>query len=149
MFSTDDGERVLVEDQHVQFAADFLDSCYSKASLDYAGWSATRLAARTVDQPTRDAAKDWIQKNLDKAELWLLKDELRVEDFKTQFDMETKDARSKIFLPLAKYKMVERGRHSTYVKTPVFIQLLKEVRDAGGFETNGAPLPSDDDEFPF
>jgi 5S rRNA maturation endonuclease (ribonuclease M5) len=46
MFSTDDGERVLVEDQHVQFAADFLDSCYSKASLDYAGWSATRLAAR-------------------------------------------------------------------------------------------------------
>lgn len=147
-FSTDDGEKVLVKTEHVQFAHDFLDACYQKASLDYAGWSKVRIAAREVSSAQQDEVKKWITDHKDWALLWITKDELRVDDFKTQFDLETKDARVKIFVPLTKLKMIEKGKHSTYVKTPKFIQLLKELEDAPS--TSPDVSTGDDlDDIPF
>jgi hypothetical protein len=153
MFSTDDdGERVLVAPEHVQFAADFLDYCYDKRSLDYSGWSAVRIAARRLDDATKKKVIDWIGEHPDYAELWMTKDELRIDDFKTQFDLETKEARQKIILPLSKAKMIDKGRHSAYVKTPSFIQILKdEIGDRllNPQSGNGATPAPDEDDIPF
>ena len=153
-FSTDDGVRVLVEDQHAEFAAKFLDACYDKRSLDYSGWSAVRIAARRLDDKTKKKVIEWIAKYPDYAELWMTKDELRIDDFKTQFDMETKDARQKIIVPLTKQKMIDKGRHSAYVKTPAFIQILKdEIGDrllnpppAGSNGAGPGQVDDDDDD---
>lgn len=150
VFSTDDGHRVLVKEEHAQFAADFLDYCYDKRSLDYSGWSAIRIAARRLDDTTKKKVIDWIAKYPDYAELWMTKDELRIDDFKTQFDMETKDARQKIIVPLTKTKMIDKGKHSAYVKTPSFIQILKDeigdrLLNPLPPSSNGA-VPQDDDD---
>lgn len=156
-FSTDDGERVLVDESHVEFASEFLDQCYDKRSLDYAGWSAVRIAARRLDDKTVKKVHDWIQSHPDYAELWMTKDELRIDDFKTQFDLETKDARQKIIVPLNKWKMIDKGRHSAYVKTPAFIQMLKDeigdrlINPQSAASGNGGPPEDDedDDDIPF
>jgi len=139
---------VLVDPSHVEFAADFLDACYDKRSLDYSGWSAVRIAARRLDDKTVKKVVDWIGDHPDYAELWMTKDELRIDDFKTQFDLETKDARQKIIVPLTKWKMIDKGRHSAYVKTPAFIQMLKdEIGDRllNPASSNGSG-PADDDD---
>lgn len=148
-FSTDTtGEMVLVRPEHAEFAAKFLDHCYDKRSLDYSGWSAVRIAARRLDVKTVKKVIDWVAKHPDYAELWMTKDELRIDDFKTQFDLETKDARQKIIVPLTKYKMIDKGKHSAYVKTPAFIQILKdEIGDRLlNPSSNGGPPDVDDDE---
>ncbi len=150
MFSTTDGEMVIVTKEHAEYAAWFLDDCYSKASLDYSGWSEAKLMSRRVDPTITAEAEQWIRNHPEWAELWLQKDELRVDDFKTQFDLETKDARVEIFVPLAKMKMVEKGRMSSYTKTAMFVRLLKKVRDEGAIagttvSTNGnGAAPTDD-----
>jgi hypothetical protein len=155
-FSTDStGEMVLVRPEHAEFAAKFLDHCYDKRSLDYSGWSAVRIAARRLDAKTVKKVIDWVASHPDYAELWMTKDELRIDDFKTQFDLETKDARQKIIVPLNKWKMIDKGKHSAYVKTPAFIQILKdEIGDRllnPAASSNGAgPAPDDDDDdIPF
>jgi MCM2/3/5 family protein len=134
-FSTDDtGERVIVKPEHVEFVADFLDEIYDKASLDYSGWSRGMLTRTNVDPAKAKEAYDWVTAHPEWADLWLNKDELRLNDFITQFDLDAKDVRSSIFQPLAKLRMVEQGRQSAYVKTPAFIQILKE----GLLPSNGA-----------
>jgi hypothetical protein len=39
VFSTEDGENVVVDVEHVKFAYDFLEAIYSKNSFDYSGYS--------------------------------------------------------------------------------------------------------------
>jgi len=151
-FSTPDGERVLVTTEHAEYAADFLDTCYSKRSLDYAGWSDNQAQRREVDPSHVSETADWITRHPEWAKLWMQRDELRVEDFKTQFDLETKDARQEIFVPLSRWNMIEHGRGSAFVKTPQFVQELKRAKENGNGASahdvayKGGPL---DDGIPF
>lgn len=145
LFSTDaGGEKVVVTPEHVEFAASYLDRVYQKASLDYAGWSETKLSGAQIPQKSLDEAATWVKKHTDWSQLWLTKDELKLEDFKTQFDLDTKEARQDIFVPLSKLRMIDKGRHSAYVKSPAFIQVLK--RELRGVVIPAAPEDGADDD---
>lgn len=151
MFSCDEaGENVVVKVEHADFAAEFLDSCYGKASLDYLGWSKTKLSATQIADSVITEAEDWCDKWPEYAELWLTKNDLRLEDFKTQFDLENKEAKSRIFQPLSKMRMIERGRSSTYQPTSAFIQVLKKKVEIGAVTaTVSTGSGANQDDFPF
>lgn len=146
VFSTDDGERVLVEKEHVEFAAGYMDECYSKPSMDYLGWSESELSSAEMDDDTRKAAVRWIRGHADWAKHWLRNDQVRLEDFRTLFDLSPEEARSEIFKPLFQMQMIRRGRGSAYLKTPNFITLLKEALVIGGPSSNGAGHDPEDEE---
>ena len=163
-FSTPDGEKVIVTPDHVDFVAAFLDELYAKPSLDYAGFSEQVLNRINVPDAKKDETRDWIRNHGDWAELWLRHDQLRVDDFRTQFDLTMEECKSDIFKPLARLNMVERASGSTYVKTPPFIALIKEIRESEGLNTQtpsaASPQPAavgggnyqadiDSDDIPF
>jgi hypothetical protein len=136
-FSTEDGTHVIVRPDHVQFAADFLDECYQKPSLDYSGFSQALLARTHVSTSYQDAARNWIKQHVEWADLWRIHPQLRIDDFKNIFDLESKDVKQDIIKPLSRLRMVEKTPQSNFRKTPAFIALLREARNEGLFSTNG------------
>lgn len=161
-FSTDNGERVIVKPEHVQYAAQFLEQVYSKPSLDYLRQSEQINKKEYIDQSVADEVRDWIRTNAEWAGYWIENDLVRVEDVKTAFDMETNEARSQMFKPLTRWRMIERSKSSAaYTKTAAFIRFLKsaktqqkaaqDIRDEPAPTTDEAsPQPvSEDDDLPF
>lgn len=140
--ASDDGERIVVEARHADFAAEFLEETYRKPSLDYAGWSEKLLRGATLDPEVEDEVREWIRTHTDWADHWLSATYMRPDDFRTVFDLEMNEVRSAIFKPLAKWRMIVRGRSSSYEKSTAFITLLKEERDAMDDARNVALRPS-------
>lgn len=160
VFSTEDGVNVIVKPEHVEFVAGHLDQLYEKRSLDYSGFSQAVLARSHVPDSAILDAEEWVKQNPEWAELWLLYPALRVDDFKNQFDLEVKEVKSEIIRPLSKLRMIEKSRESAFRKTPVFIDVLKRMREVGHIsfgQANGsapaaAPVAAavaDDDDIPF
>jgi hypothetical protein len=161
-FSTDDGVRVIVKAEHVQYAAQFLEQVYSKSSLDYLRQSEQINKKEYIDQSVADEVRDWIKTNPEWADYWIENDLVRVEDVKTAFDMETNEARSQLFKPLTRWRMIERSKSSAaYTKTAAFIRFLKsgkkhqqkaqdlEPEPAPTVAEDPAPSMSEDEEMPF
>ena len=153
-FSTENGQSVIVKPEHAEFVEEFLDSVYHKPSLDYFGYSQSLLSRTHVSDSVISEVEDWVKTHIDWSELWMIHSSLRVDDFKNQFDLEHADVKSDILKPLARWKMIEKGRQSEYRKTPAFISLLKKVRNDGVFSTlqspNGSgPINDPDSDIPF
>ena len=148
-FSTDDGEHVLVGSEHAEFAAGFLDGVYAKKSLDYVGWSKTKLSRSQVPQAVIDRAEDWVRQHADWAEVWL-DDDVRLDDLKTQFGMDTGEAKNDVFVPLTQMRMIDKGKSSLWHPTPAFIEIIKKVLAEGnGGATPTLAVADSDADIPF
>lgn len=131
-FSTDDGENVIVRPEHVQFVADFLDTVFSKPSLDYSGYSQNIIDRTTISPEDLAKVHDWIKSHGDWAKLWKRNDELRLEDFRNQFTLDLDDVKRLIIQPLTQLNMIERNKRSAFVKTEIFIREIKRIEHEFG-----------------
>lgn len=127
LFSTDDGERLLVRKEHIQAAADFIGECYRKPSFRYEQFS----EARAKENEPLGASKDDVVKWL-KSEPLVLQFLMTYDEFKRQ-DVEdfcglTREDSSGITRYLSCHRLV-RLKRGTLHKTPMFIKLLEEMRN--------------------
>lgn len=131
-FATIDGNNVIVQESHVKFIIDFLDEIYDKPSLDYSGWSEAVLSRQNISQEKIEEVRNWIRSHGDWAETWLFDKQLRLDDFRTQFDLSADDAKRLIFKPLAVLNMISRNTNGSYEKTQPFIDQIKYIKNTEG-----------------
>lgn len=143
VFSTDDGERVLVKPDHVEFVRDYLHQIYTKPSMAFDVHSKAKLADKEIaDVPqvkeriaglSRDA-----RSLLGDASSFTLTD---VQDF---IGCAREDA-AEFLSFLVRKRCIRKGKFG-YYKLPSFIQFLRHFgREEGGQREPG----SDDGESPF
>lgn len=124
--SDDDGEKVVVLPEHVEYARQFLDEAYAKPSLDYLGFSEKEKEDERIANSSRDIITKWITNNRTVAELIYRAEYFHPRDLCEQLSMSDDEAKDAIFR-LSKSHMIDRT-HKGYRKTAPFIQLVKEVR---------------------
>ena len=138
LFSTDDGERLLVRPAHVRVVTRFLDRLYSDPNLGYLEYSkqVTGEVVLEEEEPVRNRLLalphvDDIVRTLLEANL------LGASDIMDAAGIDFEEAKDVIGL-LVRKRALKRYR-TTYVKTPAFIALLKQMRATGPHEKPPPP----------
>ena len=127
VFSTDDGRRVLVTGDHVEFVFEFLREIYAKRSMSYDLYSAAKFREQTLEDEgeilsrLRGHDDDFIRG-------------LQDNQYFTQADVEdltgqSREAARELVSFLVRKRCVRRGR-TGYYKLPAFILLLRKMRAA-------------------
>ena len=128
LFSTKDGTNLLVNAEHVSAVYDFLNSIYSRLSMNYLAFSKARLQ----EQQLKDQSiVEIIVKSYGPAlvEGLLSQQYFRLQDFEDLFDIEKKELKG-IISQLVRNRAIKHY-NTSYVKTPAFIQLLRKVQAEG------------------
>lgn len=126
LFSTDDGERLLVKREHVEAAAGFVDECYGKRSFRYRQYSEARAKENEPLGATREDVMKWINSQPNVKQFLMMYDEFRRQDIEDYCGLAREDA--------AAVSQYLNGHHLTKMyrggmrKTPMFIRLLEEMR---------------------
>ena len=126
LFSTDDGERLLVTPQHVNYACDFLDRVYTSDTLGYRAFSEALKASTELRDP--DQIKTAIEQTpyaKDFCDQILHAIEVDAQDIQDWCGWDRQNAGELVSLLVRKRALVREHRH--YRKTPEFIKLLKEI----------------------
>lgn len=131
LFSTDDGENVIVKPEHVNFVYKYLDGIYSKASMSYDLYSQNEFRKTIMSVENRDRLIAEFKRkfpNWDIVRNVLMENQVfRKREFETQVGFD-KDLASEFF----KWTTINRLVKSTsggYVKNPTFTELLKFIID--------------------
>ena len=129
LFSTIDGEVILVKPEHVEFAAAFIEKAYSKPSMGYDLFSLAYHQATSLDDVKRQRLErefkqfsDWFELR----ELLLEYQAFRKSEISDQMGYELEEQRR-----LFKWMSINRLIKSTpvgYYKTPVFTGFLKNMK---------------------
>lgn len=128
LFSTSDGETVLVEENHVKFVHDLLEESYSGQGLNYLAFSTIKIAeqnlkdASVVEALVANYGSSLIEGLLDHQ--WL-----RLTDLEDILNMDKKEVKP-IVSQLLKQKAIKHAG-AYYVKTPAFITLLRKMQVVG------------------
>lgn len=123
LFSTEDGEILLVKPEHVQYAFDFMDTAYSKRSLGYRQYSESRFSEETLREKH---LLDLLIKNHGKhfVDFLLRSTVFREIDIEQILNVDMKEVRA-IFITLVRSNAIRRTQYG-YVKQPPFIVYLRE-----------------------
>jgi len=133
LFSTEDGENVIVNKEHVQFAYDFLTEIYAKKSFDYEGYSLNQIKNIKVAESKVDVIASYLKAhqlidafNAPFVTFQTLKEQcgLKDDDFKA------------LFKDLIDAKMLEEYRRGEYIKTAPLLKLIKKLREDERNDTN-------------
>ena len=129
LFSTDDGQRLIVLPYHVEFIREFLDIVYRKSSMGYDLYSEVLKKRSFLSEVKKMEITNFIKQQPD----WQLLVDLLLEykAFKKsvlieQWGCEDKEVAKDLFKILSKNRLIE-SIPIGYVKSPVFIELLKEL----------------------
>ncbi len=123
LFSTEDGETVIVTKDHVAYIADWLDKIYSRRCFSYDAWSASAKEKNQMDEGSVRMLLMGHPKQL--IECLLEMGQIRIADVEEVIAGERKDAKE-----LVSQLMINRAlqkKHGFYVKTPAFIRLLRDI----------------------
>lgn len=123
LFSTNDGQTVVVRKSHVQHVTDFLHYCYSKGSLDYYGYSNTDRQAREKAYLSLDDIKAFAKNNPAVIDMLRNNNYLRARDMAEMLDLNDDVVKAIIKFLITKRLLQLTGRG--YRKTVTLIELMK------------------------
>jgi len=118
-FSTEDGSTLVVCPEHVELAEWYLDYVYGKPSLKYNEYSIQKKAQETIKNPAQLITL--IDDDL--AQFLLENERLLVGDFEAFLGERSKA--KEIITALVRQRAIRRIGSSYYVKTPAFIEWLR------------------------
>jgi hypothetical protein len=126
VFSTEDGETVIVKPEHVQFVHDFLEESYSGQGLNYLSYSKVKLAEQQLknEGDVRGLLLTFGNTLIDS----LLEHQyFRMTDLEDVLNMDKKEIRP-VVTQLLKQRAIKH--HGTaLIKTPAFISLLRTMQN--------------------
>lgn len=131
MYSTEDGVRVIVKPEHVQFAYDFLNQVFKKPSLGYWDLSQQIREQERAAMKAKDSVLKFLKQNQEVARVFLQYSYVIGKDLEDLCDLDSSTVRRYLKF-LAKNGMIGKGSRG-YVKQPAFIEILRE----GGWKTSG------------
>jgi hypothetical protein len=126
LFSTDvTGEKVMVHDQHVEFAYQYLMQIYSKPSLNYKGFSTGEYLDSQAAVKNRPHVLAFLSATPQLGELCSRQDYVWARTFEEQLNLDRNGA-AELISQLAKWRMIRDTGQRGYRKTPGFISILRE-----------------------
>lgn len=138
MYSTEDGERVIVKPEHVEFVYDFLMQVYKKPSLGYWDLSQQVREQESAAEKAREKVVKFLRQNKEVARVFLQYGFVVSKDLEDLCDLDSQTVRRYLKF-LAKNGMIGKGARG-YTKQPAFIEILRE-----GEWKNGKGTDEDDD----
>lgn len=127
LFSTDTtGSEIIVKPEHVDYAYQFLESAYKKASLGYFEFSRQRKEQEAMALAAEDEVVQYLADNKAIAQLLLQQESFRNEDIEYMCDFDRVSVRAHLRF-LTKHGMI-RKKGFGYVKQPILIRILRERR---------------------
>lgn len=122
LFSTQDGENIIVNTDHVNYIAEWLDRIYSKPCFSYDMWS-----KRVKDKSTMnaEAVKMLLFGSSQLRECLLEVGQIHMNDIEEAIVGDRKEAKELLSQLMAHRALIKK--HGFYVKTPAFIKLLREM----------------------
>lgn len=126
--STDDTyENVIVTEDHVRFAHEFMDAAYSKPSLDYSGFSEKEKGDEHIALREGPTIRIWSYKNWAVSDFIFGMNVFRARDLEEQMNVDTDRAKD-IIHKLASTRMIVHTKDG-YRKTAAFVTILKDLRE--------------------
>jgi hypothetical protein len=126
VFSTDEtGEKVIVDVDHVVFAAEFLERIYSKPSFDYARFSAREIRDTEVANTQREDTLNYLTMYPDVANLFDSQEYIWPKHFEEQLGL-SREATQEHVSYFIRNRMIKEHQNRGYRKTPAFISLLRD-----------------------
>ena len=138
LFSTDDGEVVLVTKDHVEYIASWLDKIYSKSCFSYDSWS---IRSKNKDNINNSSVKLTLMGEPQLRECFLDMGQIRIADMEEVMVGGTREKAKELLSLLLNYKALIK-KHGYYVKTPAFIRLLRSL-ESGNTETQAINTQSE------
>lgn len=130
LFSTTDGENLVVDVEHIRFVFNYLNKIYKAPSMNYAAFSQARLMEQKLKD--EEVVRIIISSHGPSLVEGLLSQQyFRLQDFEDLFDMEKKELKG-VISQLVRNRAIKHY-NTVYVKTPAFIQMLRKV------QVNGIP----------
>jgi len=145
VFSSDDGERVIVRPEHVAFVVSYLDRIYSAPSMAYDEYSGQAKQGEVLSEDDEARVRGAIDAWTNSSEAQLFFRQARI--FKKSELVDTlgwDDPYTKAQLRFLTSNRLIRPTREGHVKTPVYIQLLRSMHTG----VRMADLPSEN-EAPF
>ena len=144
VFSTDDGERVVVRPEHVAFVVAYLERVYTSPSMAYAEYSEAMRRGEQLDPDEEAAVRDEIARwpHFEDA-VGFLRNTTRFRKSELIDVVGWDDTYAKLQLSMLSAHRLIRTMRDGYVKSPAFIALLRSL------DSEPAPLPPEDDGSPF
>jgi len=130
LFSTPDGERVLVKPEHIDFVASFLRAMYQKPSMGYDRLSVSlKRSTSLTPEEILELRKEFFQfpNWAEIRDILLSYSRFRKNDFVDQVGMDLETARE--FFKWTGRRRLLRSTPSGYYKEPVFTSFLKSLLD--------------------
>jgi 5S rRNA maturation endonuclease (ribonuclease M5) len=130
LFSSPDGEQLLVTKEHVKCAVQVLDMLYGVATFGYAEYSREEIANRKQAEKNKRSVRRWLagHESVAKALFQVMADtHFRVRDFE-EFGALGRDQSQDALGELLKMRMVRRRSRGYIVLQPELIDVLKKLR---------------------
>ena len=124
VFSTTDGENVIVKPEHVQYARDYLDELYAKKSLGYREFSLIEKQYERRMKRNRTKVTEMLDRVEDIAEVLSQMQIITDRELETMLGIDISTARQYI-KELMRYGMLTKDRHG-WVNTPEFNVILRK-----------------------
>ena len=126
LFSTDaSGECVMVRENHVQFACDYLNEIYNKPSLNYKGYSAAEFLDTSAAKKNRPHVLAFLNSNVRLGDLCARQDFMWSRTLEEQLHVERSTATELISF-LVRNRMIKDNGPKGYKKTAGFIAILRD-----------------------
>jgi hypothetical protein len=128
VYSTEDGERVIVKPEHVAFVVDYLERVYDSPAMSYGEYSAGMKSAEELPAATVAAVqKDILEWPHSEEAVAFLRTSTRFRKSDLVDAIGWDDAFARLQLQMmTRYRLVKSVRDG-YVKQPAFIDLLRKV----------------------
>lgn len=125
LFSTVDGETVIVTEEHVQYVHDYLEENYAGPGLNYLAYSKVRIAEQNLkeEKEVRDVV---ILHGVTFIDGLLDHPYIRLTDLEDLLNLDKKEVKPIVHILLRQRALKHYG--SFYVKTAAFITLLRKLQ---------------------
>jgi L-amino acid N-acyltransferase YncA len=130
LFSSPDGEQLLVTKEHVRTAVKFLDALYNAPTFGYAEHSREEISNRKQADQNRRKVRKWLvaNENVAKALFQVMRDtQFRVRDLE-EFGALGRDQSQDAIGELIKLRMVRRSTRGYIRLEPELIDVLRKLR---------------------
>ena len=131
VYSTDDGENIIVKPEHVDFVNDFVNEVYKKQSLGYWNLSKQKENQRQKAEAATGEIMNLLNDFPDLGDIFLENNVIGLRDIADIMNVMEHEARKYLNM-LARNRMVAKTS-SGYRKQPTFIKLLREWKQLQGY----------------